>query len=367
MQYDPDDCDRCNRRVLSTCPSTWRRFFCFSRVVHTPAHLELHVFHFSHTHYGRRPLPRSSAQIVLGPPEAPIGPFGQPGNLKHLGGQVLIHASLAGLMVAAFNATSDLTQGVGWFRWRAPTLTRETSFMRTNSVALVFGAVTLLFNPQTGIAITIFDGTFVDSNWTHTKVFDDTGGGATFTTAQVASGGNPGAYQGGSHTWGPGSIYVAHVYTGGGSYDPSIQGAISSLDFSHDFEVSSTGHVATALLLEQSGIFFIAPSAPPYFDFVGASWTSASGNFAAADFKALTSSGIVQGTPDFSATAAPIEFGYATLNTTSFTGRVTTWGIDNYSVTVNAVPEPSALALVGGTLVGLLGLVRQRTRLNSGT
>jgi hypothetical protein len=149
---------------------------------------------------------------------------------------------------------------------------------------------------------------------------------------------------------GDGTIYVAHLFQDAETYDPSSEGAIASVHFSHDFVVLNTElrHVATGLVLKQDDDYFIAPATPPFFDFVsGAPWTSASGVFTAGDFRELTPAGIVPGAPNFTSTGGPIRFGYSTLNTTQFLSVTTTWGIDNFSAIATPVPEPSAIALIG--------------------
>ena len=90
-------------------------------------------------------------------------------------------------------------------------------------------------------------------------------------------------------------------------------------------------------------------------------------------------------TPDFSSAGGPIEFGYYTFNWSLPQGFLidSTWGIDNFSVQVNAdTPEPacSLLDQFGGA--GILGISRRlcmrrrlprkstranRTRLDTGT
>ncbi len=60
--------------------------------------------------------------------------------------------------------------------------------------------------------------------------------------------------------------------------------------------------------------------------------------------------------PDFSATGAPITFGYLTTNGTPSTSYTVTGGVDNWSVDVH-VPEPASLSVLA---LGALPLLRRR-------
>ena len=225
--------------------------------------------------------------------------------------------------------------------------------------------ISLLTHPQASLASTAnyFDGTFVDTDWTHTVIWDETPGGGSFSADQALSGGNPAEYQHGSHTYGPGNVVYGHIYSGGGSYDPSIQGAINNINFSHDFIVLSrrfpgSDEVSTKLLVEQGGRFFYA-SDPFTFTF-GNPWTSASASLTNADFLEITSTGPVVGMPDFSATGSLIQFGYASTNFTGYSGNTNSWGMDNFQISVNSVPIPAAAWLFGSGLIGLVGLARRK-------
>lgn len=246
--------------------------------------------------------------------------------------------------------------------------------MRVFIATTVIGVLTLLAG-QPCSATTIFDGTFADSDWTHTMVFDSTPLGGTFTAVRADSGGNPKSYQAGSHTWGRGTIYVAHIFTAAGAYNPAVQGAIAHIDFSHDFIVfdESFRAVATALVIKQDGEYFVAPPVPPHFTFPGdAPWTTGSASFTAANFGRLTAAGLAPGAPNLSATGAPIEFGYVSANTTALQDTTTLWGIDNFSVTPVPVPEPPSFMLLTTVAVGLVcgcrlqGRINRRTRPTNG-
>lgn len=216
-------------------------------------------------------------------------------------------------------------------------------------------------------ATAFFDGTFVDTDWTAQKLFDNSNsgsGGASATIGQVGTGGNPGAYRQTVNDWlGTGGFEYGHVSTVA-AYNPSIEGAITSMDFSYDaryfgFSGSGANPLAVAYLpfLMQGGSTYQGPYATATqnswvpFDFM---------NLMASDFTLTTGSGPAN--PDFSATGGAIMFGYLTSNGSGFTGtHETTSGIDNWRVEVHnaQVPEPASLSLFGLGLAGL-GWARRR-------
>jgi hypothetical protein len=60
--------------------------------------------------------------------------------------------------------------------------------------------------------------------------------------------------------------------------------------------------------------------------------------------------------PDFSSTGSPIQFGYASGSGTAGTSSgLTMSGVDNWSVDIIGVPEPSPLTLLGIVTLGLIG------------
>jgi len=93
--------------------------------------------------------------------------------------------------------------------------------------------------PCAADTITFSDSEFADADWIHVE--SDTGNAASLAVGQVSTGGNPDAYQGGSHTWtDASSVSCVHLYvpTGGATVDPAL-GSITSVDFSMDASVFS--------------------------------------------------------------------------------------------------------------------------------
>ena len=217
-------------------------------------------------------------------------------------------------------------------------------------IALVASFATLGATGTRAGAINILaDGTFNNADWTAAKVVDTTSGAtATFAAAQVGSGGNPSAYRMTDMIYFQGTVEVSHLSTPS-VYNPAASGAINSINYTYDlietdppFQGAQVGYF---LLLSQGGTLYGSSQE----DFVqAASWsTFGASGLTSADFGNVTATGFF-GTshPDFSASGAPIDFGYLTGNT-AMSARTTAThsGIDNFSVTANTVPEPTAIGI----------------------
>ncbi|NER99067.1 MAG: hypothetical protein F6J86_35475 [Symploca sp. SIO1B1] len=235
--------------------------------------------------------------------------------------------------------------------------------------ALVIGAISLslgLVKPLSATTIVFQDSDFPVIDWSEVELIDS-GNNGSLLVNQVLSGGNPDTYRQGFHDWGPGLINYAHLYTPQ-TYNPSVSGTISSLDFSYDFSVlevtnPSNGAVATEFLLEQDNVFytnsFISQQVNPGI------WTTNFGfGLVSDDF--VDVAGSTQ-KPDFSINGGEIAFGFATLNLTGIaSGRTSTWGVDNWKVTINqpnqSVPEPSSLISCLLVLSLSVGINRNRNK-----
>lgn len=201
------------------------------------------------------------------------------------------------------------------------------------------------------------DGTFAVADWS-TTVYQT---GASTSSSQEPSGGNPGAYRQTSHTVAGGNkiIYVFHENLNA-VYDPSTLGVINSIDYALDYRVfSSSGAVAWDFALEQDGTIYHANSTY-WFDVLG-SWTTQSTNgLVASDFAIWAGGGGGETNPDFSTSGAPITLGYLSINSSTSGGFTMTFGTDNFSSTVDhaAIPEPGTLALFGLAGSAIIGLRR---------
>ena len=217
-------------------------------------------------------------------------------------------------------------------------------------IICVYIAVALVAWTATSHAapVTFSDGVFANANWTAQKILD-----GTFSSFQVATGGNPGEFRETDHlnlNTGQ-SIYVVNLLTSA-VYKPSVSGAISSIDISFDakFLGGSTGtsQFSVRLAFEQGGIIFVpltvGTALGPGNGQPGLAFQSFSlPGFTAADFTTIGPPGSL----DFSSSGAPITFGYVTSDTLQADNGFVKGGVDNWSVTVHpsngtSVPDLSS-------------------------
>ncbi len=230
--------------------------------------------------------------------------------------------------------------------------------------------------PLQASATVFFDGTFADADWTSQQLIA-TGAfpsdpNATFSAGQVASGGNSGAYRTVTQTYqGPNQgIYVAHVNSTE-VYDPSISGAIAGLSFGFDVDFFNypgtccgpSFAVGYAPLVQQGGSFFLGQTAIA----IQPNWIAfALPNQTAADFVLMNGDPLLATShPDFSATGGSFTIGYATFNGTAGASQTsTTSGLDNWSVTVNDIPEPSGVPMLvfGAVALATIGARLPKSR-----
>lgn len=194
--------------------------------------------------------------------------------------------------------------------------------------------VTFVESVGSGDPITISDGTFVEANWESSVV--SSFGGANELVYQM-----PGAdpYRAMFDELPAGSgVNQRHLYTAF-TYDPQTSGAIASLDVSEQhrvFGLGPGGMFPPALLLSVNFVLvqdgrthWLATGATPVTQadvWTTVTWTG----LTAADFTAV--GGVL---PDFSASGAPIQFGYlrSPLNDTVEYQSIE-HGIDDWSVTI---------------------------------
>jgi len=199
------------------------------------------------------------------------------------------------------------------------------------------------------------DGDFDPATWATTFASGVSGQ----TGAQVASGGNPGAYWEVETTTNT-QTFMAHL----GSalvYDPAL-GALDSIDISLQYlplAARGDGHFI-APLLRQDGTLYRASGSVT--GSTATTWqTYALTGLTPANFAVVSAAGINgAGAPDFSQAGAPITFGFLTGNSG---GDGITIAYDNYAVSLHTdmapIPLPAGIVLLGGGLA-LLPVLRRR-------
>jgi hypothetical protein len=153
--------------------------------------------------------------------------------------------------------------------------------------------------------------------------------GAGHSEANNATGGNPGGYRHMVHTLpGMSSVVLQHVYTGG-SYDPSVSGAIRHLHYMDD-RIEFTPPFAGAAI----GTTFRMFQGAGTFRTDAVSFTSTT--WQRVILPRLTPASFAPANVNFTATGGPITFGYQRSNTNNNTvGAYTTaHGIDNWTVVI---------------------------------
>lgn len=137
------------------------------------------------------------------------------------------------------------------------------------------GSVVLVLATLSGVAaampVVFTDDTFADADWTVvTSSFEVTANtvlpGGTATGSRVATGGNLDAFREVTHVVPAapspttfGATWSAHFRTGF-VYDPSVQGAIATIDFDEDARSISGSQLgqSTGIAIRQNGIVYIA-------------------------------------------------------------------------------------------------------------
>ena len=198
----------------------------------------------------------------------------------------------------------------------------------------VLAQVVLLIGIAQSVAAQSFaDGTFNNASWSEI-VLPSSASGATCTSTQDASNGNPSPSRKTVHVYPPGFINCAHVSLAS-TYTPS-QGAIVALRYSYDlihytFPLGGVGH--SPLIIQSNTYYYLA---------TGNSATS--GVWATFNKSGLTETDFIKidgpaerDHPDFSCNGAPIQFGYLTRNHLPSGPNVTTQSaIDNWNITIES-------------------------------
>ncbi len=185
------------------------------------------------------------------------------------------------------------------------------------------------------------DGEFLAGDWAAVAVASPASGAPTHVEEQAGSAGVPGAFRQMTHAMpaGAASLLVLHSARTA-VYDPASLGAVYVIDFTEDCILfganPSTTYVASSLLLEQGGRRYTAKALNGCSQPVWLSLTPRL-SLVAADLQQVDgpACGAGEACPDFSATAAPLRFGYARSSQQGSGSPATlVHGIDNWKVVV---------------------------------
>lgn len=191
------------------------------------------------------------------------------------------------------------------------------------------------------------DGGFDTATW----VTETISAGGTFAASQSLGTGNgePSRHleiSTGSNVGDTVAIFSRYGNTTATRYDPLVFGAISSIELQMDYKMVSSSLVGSGpdlyFGIKQGNVIYraslgaaVTPNVWTEFLHVG---------FTPADF--VRADGGV-GTLDFSATAAPIRFGFVSVQSNAGEAFTTATEYDNFCVYVDNVPAPGAAALLG--------------------
>jgi len=175
-----------------------------------------------------------------------------------------------------------------------------------------------------------FEGGGACADWTSVVV-----GNGTFvgTDGCEAAGGDPSGYRTMTHEiTNVGGVVVSHWYEGG-SYDPSVGGAIQQIVYSESRIITQPafvgGAVGSSFRIRQGGTDFTYT----FGSFTDTAWATNSVILTPTHFTPAPG-------PDFSASGSEIQFGYVRSNSNTTDGSTSTsvHGIDNWRVVIYQEP-----------------------------
>jgi hypothetical protein len=214
-------------------------------------------------------------------------------------------------------------------------------FALTKLVASAALLISVL-GPVNAAVITLSDGNFVEGTW---STFDSSDGNGFASASRASSGGNPDHYIS-TQTAPPDGIGAGQVYFFSQvvSWNPQAHGPLESVRLSFDARTFVHTFSLVGLHIRQNGSVYGAAELSHFY--TTSAWTSySSAVWTRADFSPEV---------DFSASGAPIYFGFS-VSDTIWEGSV---GVDNFTATLNVadvapVPEPGTWAMLSLGLVGL--------------
>lgn len=176
---------------------------------------------------------------------------------------------------------------------------------------------------------TYTDGTFNLSDWSVSTSISGVGG--SMAAEQVTADGNPGSFRRVVNTVASESVVRGYHLNSLMTYSLETLGVPETIGYSFDYQVPDGWEVGIGLLVSQGTNLFLGG----YTIVSGDTWQSQSViKVARSQFQSLTG-----GELDFSANAAPLKFGFASVNSQGIgPGYEAALHIDNFSVTV--LPPP---------------------------
>jgi hypothetical protein len=242
----------------------------------------------------------------------------------------------------------------------------------SRSITRVLGAGIVAGLAASAQGAVYFDGVFNNADWSLTVITNPAGAGSTAQGFQVPAGGNPNEYRRIRHQLlvnsGLPNGHVTSLHMNVNAfYNPSTQGAITSIDYSEDSInfISNTivpgNGQGSGLAIFQGGRFYVQRNPILVMPFTSFSnWgPNAAPGLVAADLWELDNAGnfISTSNPDFSIAGGTMQLGFWRGN--SGNGSYNTdCGIDNWRVEIIPAPGFVGMAAAGG----LLAARRRRVR-----
>lgn len=230
------------------------------------------------------------------------------------------------------------------------------------------------FSVHLNAQVVLSDTTFNNSDWSSVSLPSSTGGTAGgISFGQINSGGNPGSFMSISvsqQTKNVGESNYALFAAIFGSlleYNPSTQGAITSVSISVDLEgLTSSDNSYVEPFFEQNGDYFYSVS--PLIFLTGSSgWITYSGTIPSGsigDYNADEK--YPDGSLNFTSSGGLITFGIG-VGETSGSPIANVFGVDNikYTLTTIPIPEPSAYGMLSlGIGLVCFGWRRRKQRMD---
>jgi len=241
------------------------------------------------------------------------------------------------------------------------------SGIKTVAAAMMLGSMSGVATARSMCPPVFYDGNFASWDWTTSVVrnADGVANVSTSTSTGVTTGGVPsnGPYlrvdnqissvsppnSGNNRVWNV-SIYQAQAH------DPATDGAIQSIEYCEESISLNSSQRSGPAILQNGLVFVYNPTAANGINTTPAVWTHSSlAGLQQTDFWRICLNGNcnTQGGPngpfvecdsashpDFSASGAPIQFGFYRVNSTRNTAYSTSVGIDRWSVPVTKTCNP---------------------------